>query len=208
MSSLIFWIILLVVGVFVVWRLSSQRYVLPCPSWLGWMVEMDNPFCKTNRAAEIIKDSGVVQGMTVADIGCGPGRVAIPLAHAVGETGTVVAVDIQQEMLDKVKAKAEGLSNITYLHAGLGEGKLPKTAFDRVYLVTVLGEIPDQEKALREVYEAMKPGGILCITEVIFDPHFQSQNKVKSLAQKCGFREDKIFGRKLAYSMTFEKTAL
>jgi len=40
-------------------------------------------------------------------------------------------------------------------------------------LVTVLGEVPDREAALREIFDALKPGGILSVTEIIFDPHFQ-----------------------------------
>jgi hypothetical protein len=41
-------------AVFLTWRLASRRHSLPCPAWLGGMVETDNPFTKTNRAAEII----------------------------------------------------------------------------------------------------------------------------------------------------------
>lgn len=37
-----------------IWRLSSRRHELPCPAWLGWMVEMDNPFTKVNRARVIV----------------------------------------------------------------------------------------------------------------------------------------------------------
>ena len=44
-------VVLIVLG----WRLSSRRHSLPCPSWLGWMVEMDNPFTKANRAQTIIE---------------------------------------------------------------------------------------------------------------------------------------------------------
>lgn len=36
------------------WRLSSRRHVLPCPSWLRWMVELDNPFAASNKAAFIV----------------------------------------------------------------------------------------------------------------------------------------------------------
>ena len=49
----------------VVWRLASRRQTLPCPAWLGWMVELDNPFTKTNRAHVIIGHLGLRPGMAV-----------------------------------------------------------------------------------------------------------------------------------------------
>ena len=58
----------------VVWRLASRRAALPCPVWLRWAVELDNPFAQTNRAAAIIEHIDLQPGMTVLDMGCGPGR--------------------------------------------------------------------------------------------------------------------------------------
>jgi ubiquinone/menaquinone biosynthesis C-methylase UbiE len=161
--------------VFVVWHFGSRRFELPCPVWLRWMVEMDNPFTKTCRAQTIIEHLGIELGMTVLDAGCGPGRLTIPLAKGVGEHGRVVAMDIQEGMLVRTKQKvlAEALSNIEFLQAGLGQGALGTSRFDRALLVTVLGEIPDRAMALKEISGALKPGGILSITETIFDPHFQ-----------------------------------
>ena len=204
-------VVLMVFGIliicWVVWRLGSQRYVLPCPTWLSWMVEMDNPFSKINRAATIVQNLGLKPGMQVLDIGCGPGRVTLPAARVVGDAGHVIAMDIQEGMLSKAKKKAEaaGLRNITYLHACVGSGKLEINKFDRVLLVTVLGEIPDQAAALREIFKALKPGGILSITEIIFDPHFQRKSKV--LARTCGvgFQETAFFGNAIAYTLNLEK---
>jgi len=104
-----------------------------------------------------------------------------------------------------MKAEAAGLDNVYYLHAGLGEGKIAKGIYDRAVLVTVLGEIPDQTAALNEIYAALKPGSILLITEIIFDPHFQRHKKVLHLANEVGFKEKDFFGWQLAYTMHFEK---
>lgn len=208
-SSLIFFLSLigLVILIGLIWRLASRRQELPCPTWLGWMVEMDNPFTKTNRARVIIEQLKLAPAMKVLDAGCGPGRLTLPLAEAIGPQGEVMAVDIQAEMLARVRAKVEaaGLCNVDFLQAGLGDGKLPKNHFDRALLVTVLGEIPDQASALQEIYGALKPGGILSITEVIFDPHFQSQKKAEWLAETASFRRKELFGHKLAYTLHFQK---
>jgi ubiquinone/menaquinone biosynthesis C-methylase UbiE len=195
------------IGLNLIWRLASGWRDLPCPSWLAWMVELDNPFTRVNRAHVIVKHLGLAPSMKVLDAGCGPGRLTLPLAEAVGPQGEVLAVDVQPEMLTRAQDKVEaaGLGNVHFLEAGLGEGKLPQSAFDRAVMVTVLGEIPDQAAALKEIYGALKPDGILSVTEVIFDPHFQRKEAVLKVAQVAGFREKAFFGRRLAYTIHLEK---
>lgn len=204
-------ILLLTVAVTVLvattWRIASRRQSLPCPVWLRWLVELDNPFTKTNRAAFIVETLALSPGMTVLDAGCGPGRLTVPLARSVGSSGRVVALDIQSGMLARVKSKTEaaGLFNVEFVAAALGEGKLPANHFDRVVLVTVLGEIPNPAAALAELFSALKPGGVLAVVEVIFDPHFQSRRSVTHLAVSTGFRERIFLGHSLAYVINFEK---
>jgi ubiquinone/menaquinone biosynthesis C-methylase UbiE len=145
--------------------------------------------------------------MKVLDAGCGPGRLTVPAARRVGDQGEVVAVDIQPGMLARArdKARAAALTNIRFLQAGVGEGKLGRNRFDRALLVTVLGEIPDREAALKEIFEALKPGGILSVTEIIFDPHFQGRGSVTRLALAAGFREKGFFGNRIAYTLHLER---
>ena len=190
-----------------IWRLASRRQELPCPSWLAWMVEMDNPFTKVNRAATIVELLELEPGARVLDAGCGPGRLTLPLARAVGPQGQVLALDIQEEMLSitRGKVQAEGMNNVQYIQTALGDGKLPSGHFDYAVPVTVLGEIPDPALALQEINSALKPGGILSVTEVIFDPHFQRQETVVRWAETAGFRKKELFGHKLAYTMHFQK---
>jgi len=206
-ASLVVGACVFIVLVAVVWRLASRRYTLPCPVWLRWLVELDNPFAKTNRAAFIIEHLELEPGMAVLDVGCGPGRLTIPAARSVGSQGVVLAMDIQAGMLVHAKAKANmaELHNIDFLQAGVGEGKLPSERFDRALLVTVLGEIPEREQALREIFAALRPGGILSVTEIVFDPHFQSRNTVTRLAKKVGFQEKAFYGNRIAFVLNFKK---
>ena len=191
----------------VMWRLASRRHSLPCPVWLRWLVELDNPFCRTNRAAVIVEHLELQPGMAVLDVGCGPGRLTIPIARHVGEQGHVVALDVQAGMLRRAeeKAKAGKLNNIQFLHAGIGKANLGRNQFDRALLVTVLGEVPGRDVALKEVFAALKPGGILSVTEIIFDPHFQSCHTVARLAGAVGFREKAMYGNRFAYTLHMEK---
>lgn len=68
-----------------------------------------------------------------------------------------------------------------------------------------LGEIPHQEVVLKEIFNALEPGGILSITELIFDPHFQRKSSVLRLTHSIGFKEEKSFGSWWAYTLHLEK---
>jgi len=205
------WILILCMAValmiFLGWRMASRRFSMPCPSWLWWIVELENPLTRSHNASHIVQRLGLKPGMRVLDAGCGPGRVTIPLAKAVGPSGEVVAVDIQPEMLYRARKRAEkvGLSNVRFQGLALGDGKLGEALFDRAVLVTVLGEIPDRLSALKDIYRALKPGGILSVTELIFDPHYQTRNAVLRLAKTVGFREKAFWGNGFVYTLHLEK---
>ena len=184
------------------WRYRS----LACPARLTWLIE--NPYMNAIAGPEkIFQRAGLQEGMKLLDVGSGPGRLALPASSRVGITGEVVALDIQSEMLEKLKARTEvmGIKNIRLIHAAAGSGKTDKAYFDRAILVTVLGEIPNKLDALTEVNRALKPGGIMSITEVIPDPHFTGQKKVRSLCKDAGFEEMALFDTKLGFTINFIK---
>jgi 2-polyprenyl-3-methyl-5-hydroxy-6-metoxy-1,4-benzoquinol methylase len=194
-------------SVWIGWRLVSRRRSLPCPAWLGWLLEIQNPFLKVSHAGTVIGHLDLKPGMAALDVGCGPGRLTVPMARAVGPDGSVTALDIQPAMLEKAREKArkEGLENVRFVEGGAGSGKLEKNRYDRAILVTVLGEIPDRNAAMKEIFSALKPGGILAVTEIVADPHFQSHQKILDLAIPIGFREKAFFGNKIAFTLMLEK---
>jgi len=110
-------------------------------------------------------------------------------------------------MLDiaRKRAKEAGLTNIRFMLSSLDEGNLPNDRFDRAFLVTVLGEIPDRLKALKEIASSLKPGGILSITEILPDPHFQPKNTIRRLAHQAGLMETESFGNAVVYTINFRK---
>ena len=188
------------------WRLAAMRRSLPCPAWLGWLLE--NPYMEAvASAATILNQLDLEAGMSVLDIGCGPGRLTIPAARRVGSTGTVVALDIQPAMLQKLEQRLQEnqISNVQTILGGIGQNLLSPSSFDRAILVTVLGEIPEQSQALQEIYDALKPNGLLSVTEVIPDPHYQSQKRVRRLAEGVGFGLTQTYGNALAFTMHFRK---
>jgi ubiquinone/menaquinone biosynthesis C-methylase UbiE len=195
---------------FIVWRLASNRQSVPCPAWLSWLVELDNPLFRNNRASATIAGLQLQPGTSVLDVGCGPGRLVIPLARRIGPSGTVVVFDLQPEMLARAEAKANaaGLSNLVFRHGEICSAALDPGTFDRATLATVLDEIPDHRGALAKIFAVLKPGGVLAVTEVIADPHFQLRTHVLRSAQSVGFREARRTGNPISYTLYLEKPAL
>lgn len=189
-------------ALWVFWRFRPGHQ--PCPTAL--IPLLDNPFTQRYHR-DIISRLELKPGLSVLDAGCGPGLLTAPIARAVGPTGRVLALDVQPGMLERAGARIEkaGLVNVDYLLAGLGEGKLPATTFDRALLVTVLGEVPDKLAALKEIYGAIKPGGFLSVTEVLPDPDYQSAARVRELAMQAGFTVRNHLGNFLIFTMNLEK---
>jgi ubiquinone/menaquinone biosynthesis C-methylase UbiE len=192
MSALTLLLLLLAAAVVtcVVWRVAS----LPCPWWLVPLLE--NPYFQVVAGAELLMDrGGIGPGMSVLDAGCGPGRMTVPISRRVGDAGRVVAFDLQPRMLRRLQRRIadHGLANVETVLGKLGEGRLPAAAFDVVVLVTVLGEIPDKAGALAEIRDALRAGGVLSITEVLPDPHYQWLARVRALAAASGMHEQGLF---------------
>jgi ubiquinone/menaquinone biosynthesis C-methylase UbiE len=188
------------------WRFAARHRALPCPSWLPMLLE--NPYMNWMAGAETSLDRIELEpGMKLLDIGCGLGRLAIPAARRVGPTGTVVALDIQPGMLSRARHKVEaaGLTNVQFVLAGAGDGTLQVNTFDRALLVTVLGEIPDRKRALDEIFRALRPGGVLSVTEVLPDPHYQRLSTVRQLGDEIGFEEQRCFRNALAFTINLVK---
>lgn len=195
----------LVGSVMVAWRLVSRLRPLPCPPWLSWL--LDNPLTRGMNASLLIRRAGIKPGMRVLDAGCGPGRVTIPAAELAGNEGEVIALDIQPAMLDmaRKRAKSAGLNNIRFMLSALGENMLPENRFDRAFLVTVLGEIPDRLSGMQEIAAALKPGGVLSITEILADPHCQSLRAIRELARQVGLVESAVYGNRFTYTINLRK---
>jgi len=190
-----------------VWRWASRGHSLPCPAWLRWLVELDSPFLRSNRASVIVEQLALQPGMRVLDVGCGPGRLTVPMAKKVGPQGEVVGIDIQPRMLARAQEKARqaGLHNVSFHEVKMGNGKLNFGQFDLAVLVNVLGEIPEREGALAEIFRVLKPGGLLSVTEIILDPHFQGRGTVLRLAGAAGFREEAFLGSRFAFTLHLQK---
>ncbi|QDT02976.1 hypothetical protein K227x_13550 [Rubripirellula lacrimiformis] len=107
------------------------------------------------------------KGMTVCDLGCGNGYWTLPMARAVGSDGKVLAVDIQREMLHKLRERS-GRLKLPQIQPVLGQiddPKLPAGEVDLLLMVDVYHEFSHPQSMLWGIRRSLKPQGVVALLE-------------------------------------------
>jgi ubiquinone/menaquinone biosynthesis C-methylase UbiE len=169
---------------------------------------------------EVIEKVSLIEGMKVADLGCGNlGYFIIPMAKVVGKTGKAYAIDIQKSVLDAVssRAKLQLLTNLETVWADLekvGSSKIEVSSLDVVLLKNVLFQNKKRGEILKGAVSLLKKGGKLVVidwkkTGIPFGPPAAIRvdaDEVKSLVQGFGLQllEETEFGDYF-WGLIFEK---
>jgi arsenite methyltransferase len=194
-----FWLVVLKA----VARLAARLgHASPCPASFSWIV--NNPV-RRRYMRPILDRVGIRRGERVLELGPGPGAFSLDAARMLGESGRLIAVDIQPEMIARLERRAReaGLTNIEAHTADAHHLPLPDASVDRAFLITVLPEIPDRARALAELRRVLKPGGTLSVTEEFLDPDYLFAPETIRLVESAGFHLAQKYGGLWVYTLNF-----
>ena len=206
-------IILIILGAFCLYQILSRSirkvFHFPAPAFIGFFLDSDLRRW-VQPPSQLIERSGIKPGMTVIDLGCGSGAFTTFVARVVGKQGKVYAVDIQPAMLKQLERKLakpenQDITNIELKQASAYELPFENESIDLVYLVTVLQEVPDRGRALREMRRVLKSGGVLAVTELLPDPDYPWRSTTIKLGQREGFVQEASLGHFWNYTVRFRK---
>ncbi|HEX6653311.1 MAG TPA: class I SAM-dependent methyltransferase [Thermoleophilaceae bacterium] len=178
-----------VLGAALWWR----KHPSACPYSQRFWVEAPHPFITRERLREILAPQA---GEHLLEIGPGTGYYTLPVAEWLTPAGGLDIVDVQQEMLDHTmrRAREAGIEHVVPVLADASELPFADDTFDGAYLVTVLGEVPDQVAALRELGRVVRPGGRIVVGELFGDPHMVTHGSLASKAEAAGLPVERRLG--------------
>ncbi len=149
---------------------------------------LDNRFRRWLQNPQKIVGPYIEEGMTVLDLGCGPGFFSIDMAQMVGKSGRVIAVDLQEGMLQKLRDKIQGTEHeerIT-LHK-CEENKIGVSEeIDFVLAFYMVHEVPNQEELFNEIGVILKPKGQVLVVEAPFHVSKSAFEETISQARNVG----------------------
>jgi ubiquinone/menaquinone biosynthesis C-methylase UbiE len=159
---------------------------------------------------------GLTDGMKVVDLGAGTGFYALEAARRVGASGRVYAVDVQKDLLGRLRStgSAEGLHNIEVVWGNaekIGGTKLRENIADRVIISNILFQIAKFDEFALEVKRILKPGGKILVVDwsgvtPLSPKTIVPSAKAQTLFEKNGFTLEQSFSAgDHHYGMTFVK---
>lgn len=177
----------------------------PYPPWLTKLLE--GPIRRSQLNGDrCLVDSGLVPGMCALEVGPGGGYVTEAAVTRLGPAGRLVCLDIQLDMLRQVRARLG--ARCPALVCGSGSAlPLREGLFDLVFLVGVLGEIPNQDEVLRECHRVLRPGGTLAVTESFPDPDYVRVAVLEGRARRAGFVPERRSSSLIGYTQRLRRAA-
>ena len=135
------------------------------PGGIEWLDRRERE--EEEHPAEVVASLDLHPGEVVADLGAGSGYFTFRIAPKIGKTGTVMAVEVQQAMLDTLRTRAAALkaTNVKVVQGTETDPHLPAAAVDLVLVVDVYHELAYPFEVMTKVRQALKPGGRVVFVE-------------------------------------------
>ncbi len=149
------------------WTHYKGREVAQTMHWQGapWLWRETRE--KEENVTRLLDELKLKAGMTVCDLGAGSGYHAIRIGERVKPDGRVIAVDIQEKMLELLKTRADraGVDNILRVMGQFHTAHLPKDSCDLILMVDVYHEVSHPDHILRHTRDALKKDGVIALVE-------------------------------------------
>lgn len=187
-------------------RAIRHFWKFPMPDFLANLI--DNPLRrKIQPPDKMPARHGIFFGMRVLEIGPGNGAYTVATARTVGETGRVVAVDIEPKMIARLRRRvlAEKAANIDALVADACALPFSGASFDAIYMIAVIGEMPAPLLAMQAFQRVLKPAGTLAFSELVLDPDWPRPETLMRLGRIANFGHKQTVGGILSYTLLLEK---
>lgn len=159
-----------------------------CPVELAG--SLDTKFRRLIQNPQRILKPYIRENMTVMDFGCGPGFFTIEIAGLLTGEGKVIAVDLQEGMLEKLSSKIKGTTfeEKIKLHK-CEQDKIGVTEkVDFILAFYVIHEVPEKEKLFEEFRAILKPNGKILIVEPNFHVSKKAFSEMSSKLESAGFK--------------------
>ena len=179
-------------------KLIKGRQIAPVMSaaYADWLIRPERDV--EEQPDRVVKALKIPKGATAVDLGAGVGYFTWRLAKQVGPKGRVLAVDIQQGMIDRLRRNLveKGIHNVEVILANEEDPHLPIGEVDLVLMVDVYHELQQPEKTIEHVRRSLKSDGRLVLVEyrkedpaIPINPlHKMTVQQVRSELEPMGFR--------------------
>ncbi len=152
--------------------------------------------------ARIVKALDVDTDARVLEVGCGPGYFSPAVAAAVPE-GALVLADLQLPMLQQARQRTVADDNVRVVQLDATRLAFGSGMFDAVFVVLMLGEVPDRELCVSELHRVLRPGGVALFAESRRDGDFIRRAELRELVEPHGFELDQVRGWAYEYTARF-----
>lgn len=187
-------------------RAWSRRSPVPMPYFLRWILWLPRGPQSPRGLISVLRPRS---GERILEIGPGIGIHALPVAALLLPDGVLDALDVQAEMVAALERSAadRGLRNVVPTRGDAQRLPYGNETFDAVYLMSVLGEVPDAAAALHELRRVLKPDGRVVVGEVVIDPDFISLPRLREMAAAAGLVFERSSGPAFLYLGVFRRAA-
>jgi demethylmenaquinone methyltransferase/2-methoxy-6-polyprenyl-1,4-benzoquinol methylase len=141
---------------------------------------LDYGAAEADKIQRLLCSGAIAPGQWILEPGCGTGRLTAILATAVGDTGSVVALDISARMVQASRERLAGRTNIQILHAALEDFRGAARRFDRIVCHQVFPHFDDPAVAVRRMADLLAPSGLVVVA------HFINVGEVNDRHRKAG----------------------